>query len=148
MKENRNPSNQPRRILGSVWACLCLLGIVLILPLASRAQETGSITGTVRDSSGAVVPGAEVKVTNSAIALTRVTITNGDGDYLAAALPAGTYQLSVSSKGFKNFEAKGIIVRVTEKARVDVTLEVGQMTENVVVEGASVAQVEDRKSVV
>jgi carboxypeptidase family protein/TonB-dependent receptor-like protein len=146
VKENRNPSNQPRRILGSVWACLCLLGIVLILPLASHAQETGSITGTVRDSSGAVVPDAEVKVTNSAIALTRVTTTNSDGAYLAGALPAGTYQLSVSSKGFKNFEAKGIIVRVTEKARVDVTLEVGQMTENVVVEGTSVAQVETQSS--
>jgi len=146
VKENRNPSNQPRRILGSVWACLCLLGIVLILPLASRAQETGSITGTVRDASGAVVPDAEVKVTSSAIGLTRVVNTNGDGDYLAGALPAGTYQLSVSSKGFKSFEAKGIIVRVAEKARVDVTLQVGQMTENVVVEGTNVAQVETQSS--
>ena len=146
MKENCNPSSQPRRILGLAWLCLCSLVLALTLPLASPAQETGSITGTVRDTSGAVIPGAEVKVTSSAIGLTRVVTTNGDGDYLAGALPAGTYHFSVAAKGFKTYEAKDIVVRVAEKVRVDVTLEVGQMTENVVVEGASVAQVETQSS--
>jgi len=109
-------------------------------------QETASITGTVRDISGAVIPGAEVKVTSAAIGLTRTTTTNGEGDYLAGALPAGTYDLLVTAKGFKSFSAKGILVRVAEKARVDVTIQVGQMTESITVEGTSVAQIETQSS--
>src|SRR5882762_6943868 len=129
-------------------ACIfsCTLLALLCLPSAARAQDTGSITGTVRDSSGAVVPDAEVKLTSGAIGLTRPMTTNGDGDFLAAALPPGTYDLLVTAKGFKTFEAKGIIVRVAQKARVDVTLQVGQVSENVVVEGSNVAQVETQSS--
>jgi len=115
-------------------------------PFLVMGQETASITGTVRDASGAIIPGAEVKVTSSAIGLTRKSTTNGDGDYLAGALPPGTYDLLVTAKGFKSFSVKGIAVRVTEKARVDVTLEVGQASETILVEGSSVAQVETQSS--
>jgi len=146
VKENCNPSNQPRRILGSSWLCLCSLVLALALPLAARAQETASITGTVHDSSGAIVAGAEVKVTNDAIGVTRTTVTNTDGDYLAGALPAGHYDLTVTAKGFKSFSAKGIVVDVAQKARVDVTLSIGSVSENIVVEGTSVAQVETQSS--
>jgi hypothetical protein len=131
---------------GTTRFLLSALLVILCLPFAAQAQETGSVTGTVRDSSGAVVPGAEVKLTSAAIGLTRTTTTNGDGEYLAAALPAGSYDLSVTAKGFKVFAAKRVIVRVAEKARVDVTLQVGEMSENVVVEGTSVAQVETQTS--
>ncbi|MFY9532341.1 MAG: carboxypeptidase regulatory-like domain-containing protein [Candidatus Acidiferrales bacterium] len=127
-----------------VWVGLGML--VLFCACSARAQDTGSITGTVRDSSGAVVPGAEVKVASSAIGLTRTTTTNANGDYLAAALPAGTYDLTVTAKGFKAFEIKGIIVRVVERARADVTLELGQVSESVVVHGENVAQVETQSS--
>lgn len=120
--------------------------LLFAFPLLVMGQETASITGTVRDTSGAVIAGADVKVTSGAIGLTRAVTTNGDGDYLAGALPAGTYNLSVTAKGFKSFSAKGILVRVTEKARVDVTLDVGQASEVIIVEGASVAQVETQSS--
>jgi hypothetical protein len=125
-----------------LWATLMLL----FLPLSARAQDAGSITGTVRDSSGAVVVDAEVKVTNATIGITRTTTTNADGDYLAAALPPGLYDLSVTATGFKVYQAKKIVVRVADKARVDVVLEVGQVSENVVVEGQNVAQVETQSS--
>lgn len=120
--------------------------LLFAFPFLVMGQETASITGTVRDTSGAVIPGADVKVTSAAIGLTRATTTNGDGDFLAGALPAGTYNLSVAAKGFKSFSAKGIVVNVTEKARVDVTLEIGQTSETIIVEGASVAQVETQSS--
>ncbi len=132
---------KPRLIL--LFAATLLL---FALPSLVMGQETASITGTVRDASGAVIAGADVKVTSTAIGLTRALTTNEDGDYLAGALPAGTYDLVISAKGFKSFSARGITVRVSEKARVDVTLEVGQMTENIIVEGASVAQVETQSS--
>jgi len=129
-------------------ACFFLfaLFVMLCLPFAAQAQDSGSITGTVRDTSGAVVPDAEVKLTSSAIGITRTTTTNGDGDYLAAVLPPGVYDMTVAAKGFKVYQAKKIVVRVAEKGRVDVTLQVGQMTENVVVEGSNVAQVETQSS--
>jgi carboxypeptidase family protein/TonB-dependent receptor-like protein len=125
---------------------LCALLVMLFLPLAGLAQDTASITGTVRDASGAVVPDATVIVTSAAIGLTRSTATNSEGDYLAGALPAGTYDLSVTAKGFKSFSAKGIVVNVAEKSRVDVTLQLGEVSENVVVEGTNVAEVETQTS--
>lgn len=126
---------------------LALAAIALLcMATATPAQETASITGTVRDSSGAVVPDAQVKVTSSAIGLTRETTTNSDGAYLAGALPAGTYDLTVLAKGFKTFEAKGIVVQVAEKARVDVTVEIGVVSEHVEVQGANVAAVETQSS--
>jgi Carboxypeptidase regulatory-like domain/TonB-dependent Receptor Plug Domain len=146
MKENTNSAFISRGKSGTARFLLCALLVMLCLPFAAQAQDSGSITGTVRDSSGAVVPGAEVKAASGAIGVTRTTATNGDGDYLAAALPPGTYDLSVTAQGFKVFQAKRIIVRVAEKARVDVTLQVGQMTENVVVEGSNVAQVGTQSS--
>ncbi len=125
---------------------LCALLLLLALPFAVLAQDAGAITGTVRDSSGAVVPGAEVKLVSAAIGITRISTTNGDGEYLAAALPPGVYDMSVTAQGFKVFQAKKIIVQVAQKARVDVTLQVGQVSENVVVEGSNVAQVETQSS--
>ncbi len=131
---------------GTARFLFCTLLLMFCLPFVSQAQDTGSITGTVRDASGSVVPGADVQVSSAAIGLTRAIATNADGDYLAGALPAGTYELSVTAKGFKSFTAKGIILQVAEKKRVDVALQLGEISEKVIVEGASVAQVETQSS--
>src|SRR5260370_4893022 len=125
---------------------LCALLALLCIPLTSLAQDTGSITGTVRDVSGSVVPGADVQVSSAAIRLTRTITTNSDGDYLAGALATGTYEISVTAKGFKSFTAKGIILQVAEKKRLDVPLQLGEISEKVIVEGVSVAQVETQSS--
>ena len=146
MKENLNPSMYRKNLRRAATLLLCAIVLALGLPLVSRAQDSGSITGTVRDTSGAVIPNAEVKVSSGAIGISRTSITNDDGDYLAAVLPPGVYDMSVTAKGFKAYQAKKIIVRVAEKARVDVTLQVGEMSENVVVEGSNVAQVETQTS--
>jgi Carboxypeptidase regulatory-like domain len=126
-----------------------LLSIVLFVTLTCAgvlAQDTGSITGTVTDPSGASVAGAQITVSSSERGINRVTKTNGDGDYSVAALPAGSYTISISAPGFKKYDAKGVVLRVAQKARNDVKLEVGAATTEVTVQGSEVAQVETQSS--
>ena len=125
-----------------------LLPIVLlvIFSAAAWAQDTGAITGTVTDNSGAVVPGATVKITSAAGGNDRTTTTNSAGDYLAAGLPGGTYDITISSRGFETFKAQGVVLRVAQKARVDATLPVGQVATEVVVQGEQLNQVETQSS--
>jgi len=120
--------------------------MALLLPLASRAQDTGYISGTVTDKSGAAVVGAEVVLTNAAGSLTRNTTTNTDGAYVISGLPGDTYNLAVTAKGFQKYSVQKIVLNVAEKARIDVILTVGAITETVEVTGEAVAQVETTSS--
>jgi hypothetical protein len=120
--------------------------LTLCVPLASYAQDTGYISGTVIDKSGAAVVGAEVSLTNTAGSITRSTPTNNDGVYTIAGLPGDTYNLSVSAKGFQKYTAQNIKLNIAEKARIDVSLTVGAMSEEITVTGESVAQVETQSS--
>ena len=133
-------------MLGAAWLAFVGLIIPLALPLASRAQDTGYISGTVTDKSGAAVVGAEVVITNTAGSLTRTTTTNADGAYVVAGLPGGTYNLVVTAKGFQKYSASKVVLDVAQKIRVDVQLTVGAVTEVVEVTGESVAQVETQSS--
>ena len=128
----------------TLWGFVALCALFAVVPL--QAQDTGEITGTVHDASGAIVPGAEVKVHANAGGIDRTTSTNSDGDYLAAGLPGGTYGLTISSKGFKTFKAEGVVLRVGQKARVDATLTVGSIATEVVVQGEQLNQVETQSS--
>ncbi|HEX8817500.1 MAG TPA: carboxypeptidase regulatory-like domain-containing protein [Terriglobales bacterium] len=126
-----------------------LLAFFLLLicaPLALFAQVTSSITGTVTDQTGAAVAGAQVTLSAPDRGFNQTVPSNGAGEYSFGALPLGSYDLSVTAKGFKTFEAKGVILRVGQKARADVKLEVGGAAEQVTVEGESVAQVETQGS--
>jgi len=124
------------------FVCLFLL----ITSAALWAQTTGQITGTVHDNTGAVVNNAKVTITDSAKAVSRETTTNSSGEYLVSGLGAATYDLNVTSPGFKAFSAKGVVLQVGQKARVDVDLEVGAVNTEVVVQGTQVAQVETQSS--
>ena len=124
-------------------------GIVVLALFAGanlHAQDTGVITGTVRDNTGAVIQGAEVKISGAAGGIERTTTTNSDGDYLAAGLPGGTYNLTISEKGFKTFKGDGVVLRVGQKARVDATLTVGDVGTEIVVQGEQLNQVETQSS--
>ena len=125
-------------------------GIVVLLGMFSaaslHAQDTGDITGTVRDNTGAVIPGAEVKINGTAGGIERDTTTNVDGDYSEAGLPGGTYNLTITAKGFKTFLGKGVVLRIGQKARVDATLAVGDVATEVVVQGEDLNQVETQSS--
>ncbi len=95
-----NPRSVATAALGLL---LCAALLTLCIPCASYAQDTGYISGTVVDKSGAAVVGAEIALTNTAGSLTRSTATNGDGAYTIAGLPGDTYNLSVSAKGFQKY---------------------------------------------
>jgi Carboxypeptidase regulatory-like domain/TonB-dependent Receptor Plug Domain len=123
--------------------------IVLLVAMscaAAWAQDTASITGTVSDSSGAAVPKGQVTITNTEHGVNRTAPANDSGEYLFAALPIGSYDLTVTAGGFKKYEAKGVVLQVAQKARLNVTLEVGTISMEVVVQGSEVAQVETQSS--
>ncbi len=122
------------------------LGVFLSLSLSVLAQDTASITGTVTDPSGAAVVSAQVTVSSPERGINRTTTTNDSGDFLVAGLSPGSIDVAVTAKGFKKYEAKGVILGVGQKARADVALQVGTSTTEVEVEGTNVAQVETQSS--
>ncbi|HYL83568.1 MAG TPA: carboxypeptidase regulatory-like domain-containing protein [Candidatus Angelobacter sp.] len=126
--------------------CFRLLLLCCVITTGLYAQDTGQITGTVRDNTGAVIPGAEVTVTSTAQGVPHKTTSNSAGEYLVAGLPAGTYNIEITAKGFKKFVVTGIVLRVAEKARADCALDVGEVTTEVTVTGEGVAQVETQSS--
>src|SRR5713226_3063619 len=114
---------------------LCLAGLSLLTCLPFFAQTLGEITGEVRDAQGAVIPGADVAVTNIATNVSRATVSNDAGVYAFPALPPGTYNLRVSKAGFKTAARTAIEIQVQQSARVDIELAIGQVTETVEVSG-------------
>ncbi|HEV3039063.1 MAG TPA: carboxypeptidase regulatory-like domain-containing protein [Candidatus Angelobacter sp.] len=125
---------------------LFLASLLIVFSSLAFTQDTASLAGTVRDKSGAIVPKAEVVVSNPATGSNRVVASNGEGEYLAGALTAGTYNVTVTAPGFRKFEAKGVVLRVAQKSRVDVILEIGTVTTEVVVQGEGLTNVETESS--
>src|SRR5438874_2634521 len=127
-------------------ASLSIALFILVVSASLFAQDTASITGTVTDPSGAAVKGAQVRVRSPERGIDHTVPTNDSGDYLVAGLPPGPVDVAVAAQGFKKFEAKGVILRVGQKARTDITLQVGASNTVVEVEGTAVAQVETQSS--
>ncbi len=117
---------------------LAALLCVLLLPVAVFAQyENGSIVGTVRDGSGAVVSGATVTVTNIATGVVSTRTTNDGGDYEVPALRVGQYNVEIKREGFSPARATDITVSVASRQRIDLTLKVGETTTSIEVTGVS-----------
>ena len=135
-----NPIMRSRLILCSIAALLFACRVPML------AQVTGSITGTVRDTTGAVIPGAQVTVSNSEHGIHRSTVSDNDGDYLIQGLGEGTYAVSVNVKGFARFVATDIVLRVGQNARVDAKLKIGSQTTEVTVQGSAAGTIETQSS--
>jgi hypothetical protein len=120
-------------LLGAVFAAWALLGVT-----NTYAQvDTATILGTVTDSSGAVVPGANVTATNQLTGFSRSAKTSADGTYLIQFLPIGNnYRIQAEAFGFKTYVRTGIILEVGQNARADIPLELGQLTQKVQVTAA------------
>ena len=112
--------------------------MVALLPLSvpTRAQvTTATLYGTVQDSSGAVIPGGEARVTNDDTGLAYAAPVNGEGDFVFNVLPVGTYTLAIESDGFKAYRSTGIELIASQVVQQTHTLEVGSLTETITVEG-------------
>jgi hypothetical protein len=118
----------------TTWATIIALAIITFIPLSALAQAGyGSISGTIQDPAGAVVPNAKVTVTNIATNTTSRLTSSGDGRYLALQLPPAAYQLSVEATGFKKFVNSNVVVHVDDKLAINVNLALGSSTETVTV---------------
>jgi len=105
------------------------------LPLSGQ-QESASITGQVTDRSGAVIPGARVTIRNQASGASFVSVTDSDGFYRAPQLRPAAYSISATADGFSTVVREGVEARVNDRLRVDLALQVGAVSESIVVTGA------------
>ena len=125
------PKRRPR-LLPPILSGLAALAFVF-LALPARAGEGGSISGTVTDSTGAVVPKATVTAKNTETAITQSALTDSKGFYSFPNLPVGHYELVVESPSFKPYRRSGIVIDANSSLTVDATLEIGQRSDAVTV---------------
>src|SRR6267142_1572699 len=112
----------------SFWVlCLLMLSVTLL------AQVTGTITGTVRDRSGAVIPQARVTATNAETNLSRNVMTDGSGQYVVPPLVVGRYQIRVEKDGFAPFLQTGVLLQANTQVQVEAVLQVRSAIEQVTI---------------
>jgi len=114
------------------WCLVRTLSVLVLTSVGAWAQQaTGTISGTISDAQGAVVPGAAVEVRNVATNAGFETKSNDTGFFTAPNLAVGEYVINVSATGFKKFVRSGVTLQVGQNAQVNVTLDVGQVAETV-----------------
>ena len=113
-------------------------GVLLLSALAANGQEvSASLTGVVTDPSGATIANASVTVTNLDRGGVWPAATNEAGIYFYPRIPAGRYELKIEAQGFKTATRSGILLEVNQRARLNISMEVGQVTESVEVVGTA-----------
>jgi hypothetical protein len=114
-----------------------VLGLCFFLSctiLSAQTISTSQIRGTIVDASGAPVPGAQITLTQTATGAVRTASSGTDGDYLLPELPVGPYQLTVTKEGFSKYIQNGIVLEVGVNPTIDVSLQVGSVTQEVTVQ--------------
>ena len=121
--------NRPIAVAG------CIFALLLALSLAPRltAQTNGEIDGHVSDSTGAVIPDANITLTNVGTGAARTTLTTSAGDYTFTAVPPAVYNLQAAHEGFKVESARNVAVQVQQSVRQDFKLQVGAVTQSITV---------------
>src|SRR5688500_8062036 len=117
--------------------------VVLLAAASARAQATAQISGTVRDQSGAVLPGVEISATQTDTGISRSVVSNETGSYVLPNLAIGPYRFEARLPGFRTFLQTGIVLQVNANPVINPILEVGQVSEQVEVQ-ANAALVETR----
>src|SRR5204862_6628230 len=115
-----------KRVVTVVFTVLLLSFLVCT---SVWAQATAQISGTVKDQSGAVLPGAEITATQTETGVARMTLSDETGSYVLPNLPVGPYKLEVSLPGFRTFLQSGIVLQVNSSTVVNPVLNVGQVSE-------------------
>ena len=127
---------------------LVLIGLLfLALSATGFAQNTATISGSVRDQSGAVLPGVDVTATQTDTGISRAAVTNETGSYVLTNLPVGPYRVEAGLPGFRTYVQTGIVLQVNDAPVINAVLEVGQVSETVEVQ-ANAALVETRNTTV
>ncbi len=135
------------------------LSLILFLSCAAfgQAVNNAQIHGVVQDSTGAAVPGAQIKATRTDTGLTQATVSGADGSFVLPGLPVGGYSLEVSAPAFSRYLQTGIVLEVGQNVQVNVGLTVGSVTQEVHVsadaamvetQDTSISQVIDQKRIV
>ena len=119
----------------ATWSAM--LAVLLAVPMYSQVNATGTFSGQVTDASGAPVAQAQVKVTQQETGVSVVRQTAADGDYTVPLLKAGTYTLDVAAPGFKSEIRKDITLQIQQVAQQDFKLQVGDVQQQITVEGAA-----------
>src|SRR5881628_4225652 len=130
---------------------VCVLAGFLALILTSGAAwaqaTTAQISGTVKDQSGAVLPGVEITATQTATGAKRSTVSNETGNYALPSLPIGPYMLEAALPGFKSYVQSGIVLQVDDSPIINVVLQVGQVSEQIEVQ-ANAGLVETQRTAI
>src|ERR1700733_11748189 len=120
-----------------LWSAMNVPLLTLILvsgTIVARAQVvTADVIGSVTDVSGAIVPGASIAIENTGTHEKRTATSASDGAYAFNVLPPGSYVLTVTSQGFKSFQAKSVDVVGGDRVRLDTPLQPGSTTEEITV---------------
>src|SRR5437016_5167207 len=130
---------------------VCVLAGLLACALAEATvwaqATTAQISGTVKDQTGAVLPGVEITATQTATGAKRTAVSNDTGNYVLASLPLGPYMLEAALPGFKSYLQSGIVLQVDANPTINVVLQVGQVSEQIEVE-ANAGLVETRTTAI
>src|SRR5437867_2897286 len=118
---------------------------MLLAPACALAQTSGTISGFTKDPSGALVPDVKITVTNERTGASRTAASDASGSYQVLALVSGVYTIEAEAPGFKKFRNTGVVLRVDENVRSDITLEIGQVTESIEVT-AEASHIDTRSS--
>ena len=116
-------------------ATLCV--VLGVFATQGFAQEA-TLVGTVSDTTGAVVPSAAITITNTGTGQVRKLTSNDAGQYVATALPIGTYDVKVQASGFSLADTTGVVLNVGDRRRVDFDLKVGTTQTSITVEAAPI----------
>src|SRR5262245_17966640 len=116
-------------------------GLLVVLSTAgavwAQAGATAQMNGTVRDTSGAVLPGVDVTVTQTDTNFSRSTVTDENGNYVLSNLPTGPYKLQASLSGFRTFQRTGIVLQVNANPTIVIEMAIGQVSETISVVGST-----------
>src|SRR5258705_10052445 len=131
----RNRISQSELLRAVAW---CLLLAVGFAPMPVSAQlSTTSVTGVVRDSSGSIVAGAKLILTNTETGVRHEAASNNAGNYVFVSIPPGTYSLEATASGFQTSQVPRISLAVNQTSTLDVNLQLGEVKQTVTVEASA-----------
>ena len=137
MEKRSKLTHQVIQVSNGMRLCLGLAVLMLCGSLAMAQLTQGTLSGVVRDETGAVIPGVDISISNVATGVSRSTISDDEGRFTAPNLASGEYQVRAELAGFRTTVLEGIGVTVGQRAVVDLVLQIGEVTDSITVSGAA-----------